>query len=82
MNPSKTREERLNEALEFRRKFQHMGLLGGIPEMDKIFAILSEYVKNGEPASGSIRGAVIKKRIAYSLRPQKDKTSEMFLRKL
>ena len=55
-----------------------MGLLGGIPEMDKIFGILSEYVKNGEPASGSIRGVVIKKRIAYSLRPQKDKISEIF----
>jgi len=62
MGISKTKEERLNEALEFRRKFQHMGLLGGIPEMDKIFAILSEYVKNGEPASGSIRGVVIKKK--------------------
>jgi len=82
MNPSKSKEERLNEALEFRRKFQHMGLLGGIPEMDKIFAILSEYVKNGEPASGSIRGPIIKKRIVYNLRPQKEKTSEIVLRKL
>ena len=82
MNPGKSKEERLNEALEFRRKFQHLGLLGGIPEIDKIFGILSEYVQNGKPTSGSIRGTIIKKRIVYNLRPQENKISEIVLRKL
>jgi len=75
----KTREERLGEVLEIRRKFNTLQLS---PEIEELFDILNNFVNNGEYKLGCIKGDIIQKNIIYHLKVKRNRTSEVILRHL
>lgn len=51
----KTIQDRLTEVVSIRRKLDVLGLTKAIHEIEEFQAILSQYVRDGEPCSGHIR---------------------------
>jgi len=78
----KSKEKRLAEVLEIRRKISSLQLSGEIPEIKELFDILSTFVNDGLYKFGSIKGYIIQKKIIYHLKEKEDRPSEVVLRRL
>ena len=78
----KTKEERLGEVLEIRKKINTLQLSPEIEEINELFDILNNFVNNGEYKFGCIKGDIIQKKIIYHLKVKKNRTSEVILRHL
>ena len=78
----KTKEERLGEVLEIRRKIKTLQLSPEIEEINELFDILNNFVNNGEYKLGCIKGDIIQKNIIYHLKVKRNRTSEVILRHL
>jgi len=77
----KSKEERLQEVLEIRKKFNTLQLSPEIKEIEQLFDILRDFVKDGEYRFGCIRGEIIQKKIIYHLKVKKGRVSEVILKK-
>jgi len=78
----KTKEERLTEVLEIRKKFNTLQLSSEFPEIKELFDILSEFVNDGKYKFGCIRGESIQKKIIYHLKEKEGRVSEVFLKRM
>ena len=77
----KSKELRLKEVLEIRRKLDTLELSSDIPEIKELFDILSAFVNDGIYKFGCIKGDVIKKKIIYHLKIKENRVSEVILKK-
>jgi len=78
----KSKEERLHEVLQIRKKFNTLQLSPEIQEIKDLFDILRDFVNDGEYRFGCIRGEIIQKKIIYHLKVKEGRPSEVILRKI
>jgi hypothetical protein len=54
MTKQKTSEERLKECLELRKQINRLGV-EVLPEIESLFPIMNDFIRNGTSASGKIQ---------------------------
>ena len=67
---NKSKQDRLIEILEIRKKLNNLGLSEKVQGIKELFDIMSLYVKNGNPVTGKIKIIEAKRIFIYNF-PQK-----------
>ena len=66
MNTHKSKEERLKEILELRKKLHSLGLTEKVNGISELFKLMSNYVKDGFPITGKIKLLEAKRYVIYN----------------
>ena len=66
MNTYKSKEERLKEILELRKKLHSLGLTEKVNGISELFKLMSNYVKDGIPITGKIKLLEAKRHVIYN----------------